>query len=551
MTPVFWLTNHEHIDAWGPWDTGLLQHLLAGRLWPTAMKVDEYRNVDEIPDEFHGERGVVILPARHHYSDADVVWLNLQIGKLAGVVLMLCGDEDAGFPWKQIRHDNIRFWAQMPDPANYADMAHFAYFFGNGWRVEFPEWAARHVPRTAERTNPWMFAGQVTNIPRKRAANGLRKAQTRISGLLLETDGFARGMDGEEYARLLADTWVAPCPGGPQHVDTFRLYEALESGCIPLVDGLPARSDRPTPYWRMLDTDLTAISDWDGVGGIIEALMGDPVMTAASTSAWWQQRKRAMVRRMEDDLRAIGCDIPAWSRATALVTTSPVPSNPDTDIIMETLASIPDGCEIVIACDGVRPEQESMSGPYAEFLYRIVTWCEHDAVGAVPFLSTRWAHQADLTRQALQHVHTPAVLFMEHDAPLVTDEPIDWGGCVEITAEGLLHVLRFHHESHVLPAHEHLMIDHRTETVLGVPLRRTRQWSQRPALYNSQYLRRILAKYFSPTARGFIEDRMHSVAQHERGHRLAIYHPDGGNIKRSYHLDARADAPKFDDSQVF
>ena len=89
------------------------------------------------------------------------------------------------------------------------------------------------------------------------------------------------------------------------------------------------------------------------------------------------------------------------------------------------------------------------------------------------------------------------------------------------------------------------MLDRVTTSMLGVPLRRTVQWSQRPHLAGTDYYRTILADYFPQSARTMIEDRMHSVAQSEKGHRLALYHPEG-NIKRSYHLDARGDESKFD-----
>lgn len=550
--PVYWMTNHDNVDSFGPWDTGLLRDMFDGKLWPTAMRPVHHINVRSINDS--DDRAVVVLPARHHYSDDDVDWLNRELLRLKAVVLILVGDEDGAFPWKRIVHPHIKFWAQMPNPDHYFDMASFAFFFGNGWRHGFPEIAKAAVPRTGDRRYDWMFAGQVTNTPRKRAANGLKRAAVRTKGAMLETDGFGKGMTVEGYAAQLADAWVAPAPGGPVHVDTFRLYEALELGCVPLVDALPAQGEVPSQYWRMVygdDHPFVTVGDWDSVGGMIEATNARPQLASALMSTWWQQHKRNIVKRMENDLRFIGIDVPHWTKMTALVTTSPVPGNPDTDIIMETMASIPEGCEVIVACDRVRPEQGRLSRSYDEFLYRIAAWCEHDAIGFVPFIAPAWSHQAALTRQALSMVDTPALLFMEHDAPIVPDETIDWQPCIDVVADGHLHVLRFHHEAHVLPEHAHLMIDDRTVEMVGVPIRRTRQWSQRPAIYNTHYLRRVLSRYFTPESKAFIEDRMHSVAQHESGHRLAIYHPDSGNIKRSYHLDARGDAPKFDESQVW
>lgn len=547
MIPVWWLTNREGIDSHGPWDTAILDQLFDGGLWPVHFDTVHHRNVSEV---FEAPFGIVIVPARHHCRPEDVEWLNGEIAKLESVILFLVGDEEGEFPWQEIRHDCIRFWVQMPDPSHYGDMAHFGRFFGNG--VPHPTRSAigARMAQDGSRGSEWAFAGQVTNKRRKRAANGLRKA--RPKGNLLATRGFGEGLDPGGYAEALCDAWVLPCPGGPKHVDTFRMYEALESCGVPILDC----TDGGNEYWDLLDPawdrSLVGCYDWDTVGGLIEDILAERHMRAARAAAWWQQRKRWMVQRLETDITDLsGIEI-VKPAVTALVTTSPVPSNPSLDMIIETIASIPDGWDVIVACDGVRPEQSERRAAYGEFLYNLVVWCEHHNRNIVPVISPEWLHQTGLTRLALNHIDTPVLLFMEHDTPLVTDEPIDWDGCVGLVAQGHLDVLRFHHEAHVLPDHERLMVDFATRAMFGVPVRRTHQWSQRPHLIRADYLRLVLAWEFSPNARCFIEDKMHSVCQGQPydKNRLAIYHPEG-NIKRSYHIDGRGQERKFEESQVF
>ena len=549
--PIIWLSRHEGIDAIGPWDTGILQRIFKNELWPTGVQfTSSWGNDTRVPPLFCGGPGVVVLPARHHYD--DIAWLNEEIAKLSGVLLILSSDEEGQFPWRDIKHDNIRLWVQSSDDAAYVDCT-WAYRFGYGWRYEFPDWAKTHVPRVGRRSNPWAFAGQITNLARKRAAAGLRISQKLARGKLIESKGFSQGLQGLDYAQLLAETWVAPCPAGPYTPDTFRLYEALESGCIPFVDhSMP--DGKMAGFWTETypgGTPFQTVYDWRRAGEDIVRAMHHPQRLSAQCSAWWQQQKRAMVKRLETDLRHIGCAVEPWTKVTAIVTSSPTISNPSTEIIMETLNSIPSGVEVLVALDGVRPEQAHLTEAYDEFLYRICAWCEHDARAAIPIVATSHLHQAGMTRLALGHIDTPAVLYIEHDTPLLTDRYIDWEGCIEVVAANHLDVLRFHHEELILAVHEDLMIDHETKEMLGVPLRRTRQWSQRPSLYNTAYLRHILETHFSLNARCFIEDRMHSPAQTQPGHRLAIYHPDGHGIRRSGHLDGRAGADKYSDSQIF
>ena len=53
------------------------------------------------------------------------------------------------------------------------------------------------------------------------------------------TDGFHGGMDKPEYAEALSDAKIAFCPAGAISRETFRFYEALESGCVIIGDTLP------------------------------------------------------------------------------------------------------------------------------------------------------------------------------------------------------------------------------------------------------------------------------------------------------------------------
>jgi len=540
--PVVWFSNHDNIDARGPWDTHILEALFSGTLWRHDLEFEHVAVGDGI-----GGPAIVVVPARHHTSPEDIAALNGQLARYDGVLLILCGDEEGQFPWKEIKHDNIRFWVQMPDPKHYADMADFGFFFGNGWGAATPELIDEHWPEADHKDILWSFAGQITNTRRKQAANGLRKARARVAGRFRPTSGFAQGLPAEMYAQELAHTWIVPCPSGPKSVDTFRVYEALEAGCIPLVD--TATPDGETDYWSFVygNVPMPKIINWEDVGGVIEASLADRHLLAAKCSAWWQLQKSLMLDQLISDLTQLGAEIDqATPDLQVVMVTSPVPSNPSLDIIRATLDSVErqlPGVDVLIACDGVRPEQAQMAWDYAQYLYNLCMWARRYH-SVLPVIAESWGHQANTTKRALVRVVSPCLLFMEHDTPLA-DDFIPWANVVDVVANGHLDVLRFHHESCILDVHEHLMTDHRTKDILGVPLRRTRQWSQRPHVANTNYYRRILRDHFPLTSRTMIEDKMHSVVQWQPGHRLAIYHPEG-SILRSKHLDARGDESKFD-----
>lgn len=547
--PVIWLSLHEGIDARGPWDTRMLEALFAGELWPHHLKFEHYvispggYQAQDSHSSWSG-RAIVVVPAAHHVDDVESI--NQFINFFDSVLLILCGDELGVFPWKEIKHPNIKFWVQAPDPKHYADMAPWGYFFGWGWGAATPQLITEGWPEMDSKDILWSFSGQVTNSRRKQAANGLRRARARVAGLFRPTEGFSQGAAPADYARELAHSWIVPCPSGPHSVDSFRVYEALEAGCIPLVDTMNPQGF--VDYWNFVygNNPLPAISDWDTVGGTIEYLLANRCRKAAECSAWWKMIKSTMVYRLIEDLTALQM-IPKYEHdVQAIVTSSPIPSNPSLDILWSTISSIENHLgeiDIMVACDGVRPEQEHMTKAYDRFLYCLCSWARTKP-NVLPLIAPEWGHQANLAKRALMYVDSPCFLFMEHDTPLTADD-IDWQGAIDVVSNGHIDVLRFHHESHILDVHQYLMIDDVTKTIIGVPLRRTKQWSQRPHLANTDYYKKMLRVHFPSSSRTMIEDKMHSVAQRLPGHRLAIYHPEG-SIQRSDHLDGRGSEGKFD-----
>ena len=62
------------------------------------------------------------------------------------------------------------------------------------------------------------------------------------------TDGLAV----EQYASLLNDSVFALCPPGQDSMDSFRLYEALEAGCIPVALKRTERVPIHPSYWHAI-----------------------------------------------------------------------------------------------------------------------------------------------------------------------------------------------------------------------------------------------------------------------------------------------------------
>ncbi len=528
--------------ATGYWDHTWFQHLWGDYIVKAA---------DDSPHQ------VVVVPGRQNAPYLKKV--QEYIDTLLGVVLIVTGDEEGTFAIEKIKHPNMKVWYMTPQVGK--DYPNVDRFIGCGITPQFLE-----LPKEdPEKDLDWFFSGQVTHARRDACVEQLINME---NGILAGTKGFGQKSDQCNYVEAMLRAKIAPCPGGPQVADSFRVWEALESGCIPIVDARSLTNEN-LGYWNMIFGEtipFPVIDDWAKLPGLIQYHLDMFDVVSNVVFAGWQMYKRNLKNALIDDYESIrlihGID-PVSTKMlevgiTAVVCTSPIESNPYTGVIEEAIASIrhhhPD-IEIIIQFDGVREEQKDMDYLYQEYIRKVLWKCNTEWENVTPLVFIKHCHQVQMMRETMKFIRTDKILYVEHDAPLVTDEEINWGGICEMIDQGKADLVRFHHEAFIPEPHEHLMLDKKPLGMYGVKAVRTLQWSQRPHVTTKEYYDRILREHFTLDAITFIEDKMHGVviAAHTREgkqgwnqHKLWIYHPDGGNIKRSYHTDGRGSAKKFD-----
>lgn len=573
MIPVVWLSWHPEVPGRGYWDQAMLEDLFAGAVWRPAG----FPQFDHI--EVHGEPlpdldgAIVVLPGRFHTDAADR--LTAELAHYRWVHLIVTSDEESLFPWYDVAHPNMTMWVMTPHPAAHRKAPQLvSRYLGEGYQPGTPELAGMLRPAGTDRPLLWSFLGQITHRRRQELARALRQRLRRnpLEGRLIETRSFAAGAVQADYVAWLCSAKVAPAPSGPVTLDSFRLYEALEAGCIPVVEMTNGKGERYGPdFWPLLFGDrhdlFAAVENWESdLDPLLEQLEAGWPMNQVRSTAAWIAYKRDLACQLAAELWRTGPEpYEVDDHITVIIPTSPIARHPATDIIDETIASIRarlPRAEIIVACDGVRPEQEEYRPAYEEYL-RSLTWkCLHTWDNVLPLIASEHVHQANLTRMALEEVRSPCVLFVEHDTPLVGDIP--FSNLVEAVETGQAFVVRLHHEASVLEPHQHLMLDEQTRDLAGVPALRTVQWSQRPHLAATSFYREMIHDYFGQASRTMIEDVMHGVVdhhwrlQHERGwerFRLWLYAPPG-DMKRSEHLDGRRRPDgeldsKFEEQWVF
>lgn len=283
--PVVWTSYHQPaIINRGYWDQALLEEFLEG--------YDHRASFGNIKGG-----AVVIVNGRTHVE--DIARLNKDISKLTWCLFIVTGDEEGLFPITEIKHERLKAWVQLPRVTKHDHV----YKLPNGYRP-----TTRQILRQIglqERSLDWFFAGQINHGRRSQCRDILGQM---TGGELVETHSFGdEKLNYTAYLTKLAGSKVAPCPSGVESPDNFRLYEALEAGCIPVVDAYS--TNNPVPgFWKYLlgdDIPFPVISEWTVFPSVLRQLLKDYPNNANKVFAWWLLRKSDIKHRLEEDIKEL------------------------------------------------------------------------------------------------------------------------------------------------------------------------------------------------------------------------------------------------------
>lgn len=299
---VIWKSYHkpEIIDR-GYWDNGLLEDI-----FKRVGNVEHHYDFDWVNDnpELGNERdgAVVIINGRTHIEDTAAI--NQDIAKLRWVLFIDTGDEEASFPWREIKHPLMRVWMMMPRMTEHDD-THFK--LPNGYRPETHD-LLRDI-RPQDRTIDYSFVGQVNHERRQQCFDVLMQFKPLYpTSYVVGTKGFGEeAVQYKEYLTVMAKSKVVLCPSGIESPDNFRLYEALEAGSLPVVDAFSTNFKTPG-FWKYIfgnDVPFPIVDYWDALPDMLPALLADFPANANRVFAWWQGQKRKLKWQLIDDVKEL------------------------------------------------------------------------------------------------------------------------------------------------------------------------------------------------------------------------------------------------------
>ena len=137
----------------------------------------------------------------------------------------------------------------------------------------------------SERKYKWAFIG----TPHKSSRHDLLfQLLDIVPAFLHKTRKFNNNIiDTNEMSKILSSTDFIPCPNGFVHPETYRVYEALECGCIPIVENTYKYYDRLFPNNPFLKVDK-----WQEAKSLIKALKKEQVKKKQEEcKSWWNESK--------------------------------------------------------------------------------------------------------------------------------------------------------------------------------------------------------------------------------------------------------------------
>ena len=149
-------------------------------------------------------------------------------------------------------------------------------------------------PYASERTNTWAWVGQRWDQTREQMKNAMLSIPN--GAIHIAADETQR-LTPVEMSKVYRNSIFVPAPHGWFIIDSFRVTEALEAGCIPIVE--------VSDYWQQLygeEPPFIQIKNWADVPDVVNGLLLDPELLEELRTrcyTWWCDTKDLVTRQVE------------------------------------------------------------------------------------------------------------------------------------------------------------------------------------------------------------------------------------------------------------
>ena len=166
-------------------------------------------------------------------------------------------------------------------------------FFPLGYTYKFWNNFTGQITDSSHRKYTWSFPGHANKSTRLHMLANM----ILVPNYFVHDTSVARALASEQYRDLLLDSIFVPCPKGNWNIDSFRVTESLECGCIPIVE------THPFDYYAKLlgSHPFPSVYTWDEAPALIAQLLANPEKLEKlriDCYEWWQNYKKDLKARL-------------------------------------------------------------------------------------------------------------------------------------------------------------------------------------------------------------------------------------------------------------
>lgn len=268
MVNVIWYRN-----ARGNWDHGLLMEIFD----KNPKVFDQYQESEIV----NADRAIIIVT-----GVVDPVHLKDYLSDFKSGIVIFTSDEEARWDISAIVPEHLEIWSQYYKPGMKVSER---LLMGQPNRLKDYK-----INKTKEKKYLWSFVGQVQNPFRQQCVDVLKKLP---DGFLRTTDLFGgvcdKAIEYQEYLDIMCQSKYVICPSGSFTPESFRLYEAMECGAIPITDARAPVHSKDFNYWNNVYRwhKLITLNFWE------EGTLKE-IMTLPNSNDWWFTYKKGIEEKL-------------------------------------------------------------------------------------------------------------------------------------------------------------------------------------------------------------------------------------------------------------
>jgi len=281
---LFWNTNKNLNTFWGNY------HSNNSREW--IFYILKFVNIDEIDKIENISKDEKVIIVDSELSGKEDFYKKLLL-KTKNIFLIHLGDEGGTENKNYIYNNCIHIWRTFC----------LGEFFVNKKitciPIGYKNGVLKNLKNIDDKKYNWAFLGTVHGSSRfdllyhhQKVKNGFSRATKKF--------GSKDSLSSVEYYEILKDTKFLPIPHGYYHPETYRLYEALESGCIPVIENPQNFFDKFYPGSPILKIKL-----WKESSDIIISYLEDKKKIndlSTRINNWWKEYKKNLQNNFKETL---------------------------------------------------------------------------------------------------------------------------------------------------------------------------------------------------------------------------------------------------------